>query len=220
MKKILITILLVVLAIGVVAWYFTTFRLDGVIKQQIEQVGSQSFGTAVTVGSVETDLKNGSLVISRIVIPNPPGYQNPNAATLNGIEAALDYSSFEIKRVIIERPEIVIEELNGETNFSELLAGLESSPEPAPPAEGAKQPTLVIHHFRMNESRAAFESASLEHYSELKIDAVEVKNVRGTPDEVAQVIAEKVLEEVVSEAAKELLKAKASEKIDDLFNRD
>lgn len=220
MKKVLITILLVVLAIGVVAWYFTTFRLDGVIKQQIEQVGSQSFGTAVTVGSVETDLKNGSLVISRIVIPNPPGYQNPNAVTLNGIEAALDYSSFDIKRVIIDRPEIVIEELNGETNFSELLAGLESSPEPAPSTEGAKQPTIVVHHFRMNESRAAFESASLEHYSELKIDAVEVKNVRGTPDEVARVIAEEVLEEVVSEAAKELLKAKASEKLDELFKRD
>ena len=221
MKKALGIVLLVLLIIGGAVWYFTAFKLDGVIKQQIEQVGSNTLGTAVSVGSLKTDLKNGSVTISSITVANPPGYKNANAFSLNGIEAAVDFQTLEIKRVIIDQPEIVIEEKNGDSNFSELLANMESqAAEPEPVTEGEEPPVIVIRHFRMNESRAAFESESLEHYSDLKIGDVELKNVQGTPTEVANVITEEVLEKVVSAAALELLKAKASEKIDDIFGRD
>ncbi len=220
MKKVVVAILVLLLLAGVAVWYFVSFRLDGVIKQQIEQVGSRTLGTAVSVGSVTTDLKNGSLTISGITIANPPGYNNPHALTLNGIDAAVDYQSFDIKRVIIDKPEIVIEEKDGESNFTELLAGIESGAEPAPAEEGAEPPVLVIHHFRMNESRAAFESKSLDSYSDLKIKAIEVNDVKGTPAEVSRVIATEVVQEVVSAAAIEILKAKASEKIDSIFGRD
>ena len=125
-----------------------------------------------------------------------------------------------VKRIVIDKPEIVIEEKGGETNFTELLSGLESSPEPAEPAGDKPPPTIVIHLFHMNESSAAFESESLDRYSNLEIDSVEVKNVKGTPAEVTEVIATEIVNEIVSEAAKELLKAKASEKIGDIFNRD
>ena len=220
MKKVLTVVLAVLLVAGLFAWYFVSFRLDGVIKAEIEKVGGQTLGTSVSVGSLSTDLKNGSLTISDITVANPPGYNNANAFTLRGIEAAVDYDTFDVKRIVIDQPEIVIEERNGETNFTELLSGLESSPEPEEPAGDEPQPTLVIHLFRMNQSRAAFESKSLDRYTDLEIDAVEVKNVKGTPAAVTEIIATKVVEEIVSEAAKELLKAKASEKINDIFNRD
>ena len=42
----------------------------------------------------------------------------------------------------------------------------------------------------------------------------------GTPDEVASTIANAVINEVVAEAAREILKAKASEKIDSMLGRD
>jgi hypothetical protein len=72
----------------------------------------------------------------------------------------------------------------------------------------------------MDESRAAFESKSFDTYSELEIDAVELSNVKGTPDEVASKIANAVISEVVAEAAREILKAKASEKMDSILGRD
>ena len=77
----------------------------------------------------------------------------------------------------------------------------------------------MIRHFRMNESRAAFESESLNRYSDLKIDAVELKDIRGTPSELASATATEVVNEVVSAAAVELIKAKASEKINDILGR-
>ena len=221
MKKVLVIVLVVLVAIGGAAWYFTTFKLDGMIKQQIEQSASQSFGTPVTVGSLKTDLKNGSLTIANITIANPPGFNNANAFSLNGIEAAVDFGTLEVKRIFIEKPEIVIEEKDGETNFSQMMAHMESAPaEPEPSVDGKEPPVIVIHHFKMNASRAAFESESLDRYTDLKIDDVELKNIKGTPAEVASVIANKVMKEIVSEAAQEMLKAKASEKIDEIFGRD
>lgn len=221
MKKALGTLAVLVIVVAVAAWYFLTHRLDGLIEETIESSASASFGTSVQVGAVTTDLKNGSLAISNITVSNPPGYSNPNAFSLNGIEAAVDYQNLDIKRVIIDRPEIVIEEKGGATNFSELLAQLkrrQAQPEPTDPDR--VEPIIVIRHFRMNESRAAFESESLNRYSDLKIDAVELKDVRGTPSEVASAIAAEVVNEVVSAAAVELIKAKASEKINDILGRD
>jgi hypothetical protein len=221
MKKLLVAILVILLIAGAILWYFLSFRLDAVIKEQIELAGSRSLGTPVTVGSVTTDLRNGSLAIASIRVANPPGFENEFAISLNGIEAALDYGNFDVKRVIIDKPEIVIEERDGETNFSMMLAQVEQAPaEPEPGADGETAPEIVIHHFRMNESRASFESKSMDRYTDLEVDEIELRNLRGTPVEVSRAIAEEILSEVVSEAAKELLKAKAAEKIDDLFGRD
>jgi len=220
MKKVFVVLLVLLLVIGGGVWYFVSFRMDSMIEQQIEQVGTTSFGSRVTVGSVNTSIKDGSLTISNISVANPPGFQNKEAFSLNDIEAAVDYENFDIKRVVIDNPEIIIEELNGETNFSRMLAELEQQgSEPASEASGKKEPIITIRHFRMNESQAAFESEALDRYSTLEIDAVELKNIKGTPSEVAEVIANKVIEEIVSEAAKEMLKAKASEKLDDIFGK-
>jgi len=171
---------------------------------------------------VRTDIKGGSLTISNITIANPPGFKNKNAFSLNDIEAAIDYSNYDIKRVVIDKPEILIEELGGETNFSRMLAGIkkrDSEPEPDPAAGGKEEPIIVIHHFRMNDSRASFESESLDKYSNLEIDAIELSNLKGTPSELSEIIFKKIINEITKEAAIELLKAKASEKIDSIFGK-
>jgi hypothetical protein len=215
MKKLFLAVIVLLLIVGAGVWYFVSFRLDGVIEQRIEQVGTTSFGAPVSVGAVRTDIRNGSLEISEITVANPPGFRNPNAFSLNNIVASVDYANFDIKRVVIDNPEIVIEEIGGETNFSKMLARLESEPsEPSGPP--GNEPVIVIRHFRMNESRAAFESEALDRYSDLAVDSVELNDIRGTPTEVAKVIATEVVSEIVSEAATEILKAQARKKLDDV----
>ena len=223
MKKAITILLVLLLVVGGGAWYFDSFRMDSMIASNIETRASASMGAQVTVGTVKTDIKGGSLTISNITIANPPGFKNKNAFSLNGIEAAIDYSNYDIKRVVIDKPEIVIEELGGETNFSRMLARIEkqgSEPESDPAAEGKEEPIIVIRHFRMNESRGSFESESLDKYSNLEIDAIELSNIKGTPSEVSEIIAKKIINEITKEAAVELLKAKASEKIGSIFGKD
>jgi hypothetical protein len=215
MKKIVVFLLLLVLIVAAGAWYFVSFRLDHLIETRIEQAGSQSFGSRVSVGAVKTSIRDGSLEISSITVANPSGFSNPNAFSLNKIEAAVDYGSRDIKRLVIENPEILIEEVGGTTNFARMLAELEAT-DPSAGGGDADEPVIVIRHFRMNESRAAFESASLNRHSTVTVDAVELNDLRGTPTELARIIAREVLEEVKDEAAKELLKAQAGEKYKEL----
>lgn len=215
MKKFLLILMVILLVAGGGVWYFVSFRLDGMIEQRIEEIGSRSFGSRVSVGAVKTDIRGGSLQISEITVANPPGFSNPNAFSLNNIEAAVDYASRDIRRVVIERPEIVIEEMGGETNFSKLLQELESQDSGSADSSG-EEPVIFIRYFRMNESRAAFESKSLDRYTDLEVEAVELSDIRGTPTEVAKVIAAEVLNEVVSEAATELLKAQARKQFEDV----
>ena len=215
MKKLLVAILLLVVIAGAGAWYFVTFHLDNLIRQEIVQVAERSLKTKVHVGSVRTDLRAGTLTIEDITVANPPGFRNPNAFTLRGIEAAVDYETREILRIVVESPEITIEERDDQVNVAALLSAAEADSAPETESDGTPPPQLVIHHFRMNSSRAAFESASLEHYSDVRIDAVELRDIRGTPQEVGEQILRGVLDEVVTAAAVELLKARASEKIDE-----
>lgn len=215
MKKLLVVVLLLVVIAGAGAWYFVTFHLDNMIRQQIVQVAERSLKTRVHVGSVRTDLRKGTLTIEDITVANPPGFRNPNALALRGIEATVDYETREILRLVIENPEITIEERDDELNVAMLLSAAETETAPEPETGGSPPPQLVIHHFRMNSSRAAFESASLEHYSDVRVDAVELRDIRGTPQEVGEQILRGVLDEVVTAAAVELLTAKASEKIDE-----
>ena len=60
----------------------------------------------------------------------------------------------------------------------------------------------------------------MELYSDLRVDTIELREIRGTPQEVSQAIAREVLEETAKSAAIELMKAKAAQKLDQLFNRD
>jgi len=231
MKKTITILLVLLLVVAGGVWYFVTYRMDAMIANKIETAVSMSLGTRVSIGTVKTDIKGGSLSISNVTIANPSGFRNENAFILNGIEAAVDYANLDIKRVVIDRPEIVIEEMGGVTNFSLMMAQLEaenssvpdSDPDSSPdsaPAEGSREePVIVVRHFRMNESRAVFESKSLDKYSDLKVDAIELNNIKGTPTEVANVIATEIIQEISREAAVELFKAKASEKINRFFKK-
>lgn len=222
MKKTFTILIVLVLLLGGAAWYFVTFRMDAMIEQKIESAASTSLGSQVSVGKVTTDIKGGSLEISSVTVANPPGFRNETAFSLNGIEAALDYATLDIKRVVIDKPEIVIEEMGGRTNFDQMMqalnsqssqAGSESAPDAG--ADGGEETIIVVRHFRMNESRASFESESLDRYSNLEIDAVELNDLRGTPEEVGKIIANQILKEVTQEAATELLKAQARKKYDE-----
>lgn len=232
MKKALIILVGLVVVIGGAAWYFVAFKMDVTIERTIEKHASASLGTQVTVGSVKSDIKGGSLSISNITIANPPGYKNKNAFSLNDIEAAVDYANFDIKRIVINNPEIVIEEMGGKTNFDQILAAVnqadssseaeaDAEPGQAAEAEEAEEEQIyVIRNFRMNESRASFESESLDRYSNLEVDAIEIRDIKGTRSEVSKIIASEVISEITKEAATEMLKAKASEKLGEIFGKD
>ena len=216
MRKVFYTFGLIILLAAGAAWYFITFRIDGVIESRMERAASTALGSRVEVGGVKTDLRNGSMTVERITVANPPGFENPYAVQLNSVEAAVDYQALEVKRVVIENPEFIIEEAGGMTNFGQMMKALEAAPEPQAAEPAGKEPVIVIRHFRINKTRAAFESRSLDKYTDVEVDAIEMNNLEGTPSELAEVIAKEVIGELSSEAGAALLKAQAGKQLDKL----
>lgn len=231
MRKVFFTLGAIVVVAAGVALYFIIFRFDSVLESRIERAATTAMGSHVEVHGVKTSLRNGTLTVEQISVANPPGFENPYAARFNGVEAAVDYQQREIKRLVIDRPEFLIEEADGETNFGQLLRALEAGGDSGTPAaeggaeedaedgadEGAAggEPEIVVRHFRINATRAAFESRSLERYSDVEVDAIEMNDLRGTPSELAEQIARVVVAEISSEAATEMLKAKAKKQFND-----
>lgn len=117
--------------------------------------------------------------------------------------------------MVIDNPDIVVEEVGGRTNFDAMLAALEAQPN-RPAGQGTKEPVIVVRRFRMNESRATLDSESLGRETGLELDAVELNDLRGTPSEIARVIGAEILREVTRKTAGEMVKAEARKKLEDV----
>lgn len=218
MKKVFATLGLIVLVAAGAAWYFVAYRLDSVLESRIEKAATLAMGTRVEVGGVSTDIRGGALKIDRITVANPPGFENPHAVQFTGVEAAVDYDTLEIKRVIIDNPEFVIEERDGRTNFGEMLEEIEQNAPPGEPESGP-EPEIVIRHFRINQTRAAVESHSFDRYTDVGVEAIELNNLRGTPSQLAKEIAREVIGELSSEAAAAMLEAEARKRAGDMSDQ-
>jgi len=219
MRKVFFTLGSIVLVAVAAAVYFITYRLDSVVETRIEKAATTALGSRVEVGGVKTNLRNGTLEVEHISVANPPGYENPYAVRLNAVRAAVDYDGLEIKQIAVENPEFYVEERDGKTNFGQMLQALDTGAEPAEDNSGKTEPEIVIRHLRISETRAAFSSHSFDRYTDMKVDAIEMNNLRGTPSELAGQIARKVVGELTSEAATELLKAQGQKKVDDIQDK-
>jgi hypothetical protein len=221
MRKVFFTLGAIVLVAVGAAFYFIAYRMDSVIESRIERAATVALGSAVEVGGVHTDLRKGTLTVDEISVANPPGFKNAYAVQLNGLEAAVDYKGLEIRHVVVEDPEFIIEEVGGETNFEQMLKALDAGKGPVTggtdeSASGAgrkAEPVIVVRQLRINESRAVFDSASLDKIGDVKVDAIEMNDLRGTPSELAEQIGREVLDELSSEAARELLKGQTKRQL-------
>lgn len=217
MKKFIIAVVIAAfVGAGILGWWFMFHRLDALFEEELQKAASKAFGTPVTVSDVRVDLLNGAVRIDDLTIGNPPGFTRENALVFGSIEAAMDLETRQVARVIMEGVEIFIEEKDGETNVQKLRESLESRIGEEVDSGTDPDEELVIQRFLMRSTTATFESESLQRLAEVEIDEIEMRDIRGTPEEVAKTIAVGVMDEITEEAAQAMLRAQARKQIDDL----
>lgn len=220
MKKFIIAVIVVAfVGAGILGWWYMFHRLDGLFEAELQRAASEAFGTPVTVADVRIDLVNGAVRIDELAIENPPGFSRQHALVFGSIEAAMDLRTAEVSRVIMDGVRIYIEEIGGETNVQQLKRALESRISDEVHSASAPDEELVIQRFLMRSTTATFESESLERLAEVEIDEIEMRNLRGTPEEVAKMIAVGVMDEITREAGEAMLKAQARKQLDDLSDK-
>lgn len=217
MKKLIVTVVIVVvIGAGIAGWWYMFHRFDRLLEDEVQRAASEAFGTTVTVGDVDLDLIHGAVRIDDLAIGNPPGFERENAVVFGSIEAAMDYQTAEVTRVVLDGAKIYIEERGGETNIQRLKDALQSRISHEVRAEPDSQEQITIHNFLMRSTTATFESESLQRLTEVKIDQIELRDLEGTPDEVAEQIATVVIEEIAEEAGMAMLEASARKKLEDV----
>jgi hypothetical protein len=228
MKKALIGIgIALVLAVIGVTWLLGS--LDGIVKNQIEAVGSQLTGTKVGVGGVDIELTSGAGTITGLNVANPRGYQSNNAFQMNLLKIGIDLASIGknplvLNELVIDAPLITMESnAKGGSNLKELADNVSANTSAADKevAKAQQDPggeplRILIRKLRINDVSYAVRGPAARDVKGT-LPSISMTNVGGsnggTPGEIGKVIIRDLSERVIKQAAKEGIKTAVEDKI-------
>ncbi|MGO1120461.1 hypothetical protein ACTL6U_17280 [Rhodovibrionaceae bacterium A322] len=124
MKRVLIAAMVAVLiAAGGIYWLVS--NLDSIVKAQIEEVGSEVTGTALTLDSVEINLGKGQASLVGLELANPSGFSQDQALVFDEVSVTLDLKSLKqdvvvVKEISIIAPEILYEITQSGSNLEAI----------------------------------------------------------------------------------------------------
>ncbi|MES2624757.1 MAG: hypothetical protein V4628_05735 [Pseudomonadota bacterium] len=224
MKKIFIvfTVLLLVVAGGL---YYVYNNLERFVKQQIEIAGTEATGTAVTVDEVVIDLGTATASVRGFRVANPEGFSEDSMISFDELQVVLDFANLSRERVgitsIIARNPHVLYELQGTLSNLDVvrarLAGNEPTTETATNTDQAIH--LDIGRIDIEQISATLSSPQLSAPVGVSLGDIRLRNLSGTPDEIANQVMEPLLTQLSSNAARVLLSARAGDLRDDVLQR-
>lgn len=133
MKKFILFTAVLVLIAGGAFLFLTGSAVNGLIKEQIEQVGTKITEQSVTVASVDMKLLEGSGTINGLVLPNPAKYTGASLFSLNEVTLDINLASLTtdliiIDRIIIDKPEALVEFTeNAGSNIQDILDAIKKN---------------------------------------------------------------------------------------------
>lgn len=132
MKKILLSVLalLVVLVISAVGYLY--FSLNTLVKKAVETVGPRITKTDVCLSSANISPFSGSGSLNGFVIGNPEGFGKGPALRFGSIQVKVDKATLlkeviAVESVIIRNPDILLEGTLRGNNLGKLLQNIKSS---------------------------------------------------------------------------------------------
>ena len=235
MKKILLIIVLLVVAVIGAALYFVFTNLDAIVKAAIESVGSQTTQTAVRVDKVKITLSDGTGTISGLTIANPKGFEARNAFSLGAIETQIDLNSLTkgpiaIDKVLIHKPQVFYElNKDRQSNLNELYKNIAAASDGGAgakkPAAKGDEPKLIIRHFQLADATVEANVVPLNKKLTLKLPTIDLKDVGGkngaTPSEISKQVLDTITQRAIAAVKQagidekvQALKSEAQQKLD------
>ena len=244
MKKIILSLALVVILALVGGLYYLYTNLDSLVKVAIEKYGSEATQTAVRVESVRFQLGEGAGAIHGLTVANPAGFNSKYAFSLGEIKTGINLKSINeepyiIDEITVRAPEVFVDiNKDRKINLNELKNNLmaavpqsktggkaEKQEKPAEKTASA-EPRLIIRRVSFTEGTIKALVAPLNNKEyKLKLPNIRMKNLGGkrgaTPTELSKEILERLIDTAKQEVQKQginaeldKLKAKAREKLE------
>lgn len=132
MKRIIITIVVIVVALFIVTLIVIGVNLGRIVKAAVETYGPKMTQTPVSVDKVTLSLLTGSAKVTQLSVGNPQGYKSPNAIAAGTIAVGLNPMSLMSDKIVIrsirlESPEVTFEGGLSGNNLSQILDNINSS---------------------------------------------------------------------------------------------
>jgi uncharacterized protein involved in outer membrane biogenesis len=233
--KIILGLLAAVVVVFGILTVLVFQNLDAIIKQVIEDVGSDVVGTSVTVSEVKFTLQEGRGEIRGLRIANPPGFKSPSAFEMAEIAVQVDPRSLTgpvivINEVLVDGAQLTAEQKGTGTNLKQLMDGMKSTDDEAtpPPSDEPSDIRLMLEKFAFINSAATVKTEQLGDKSlkipDIRMSEIGDKEVGLTPNQLAGRMLSTVirqaeravkdyLENLVKDAAKKEVQKAVDEKI-------
>jgi len=244
MKKILIGVAVLVV-IAIVAVIILLGSLDKIVKNVIEDSGSELMGVPVTVAEIDIKVFGGAAQITGLKIPNPAGYTTQDAFKMELIRLdigllSLLKSPLTIEELIIDSPVVTLEiKEDGKSNLQELLdnikrnseKGDEAAAEEKPEDEAKKEPAPSQEPTRLAFSKLVIKGVTVNVIQEssdkepvsVTIPPIELTDVGGeigvTPAKLGVIVVGGIIESALENALKETVKKEAGKAAAGLFKK-
>jgi|GEM_PF-727300 hypothetical protein len=212
MKRTVIGALLAgVLLLGAGVFYVFS-NLNSLVKQVIETAGTASMGTRVSVESVELKLAEGTASIHGFAVANPQGFSNASMLAIEELSVTLDLQntspeSIAIVSVIARNPQLLYESRDNTSNLDVVNQRMGSSPYQASSEASAPPVQLSIDNLQIEKIRAALNSDLLQEPVDVILGDIVLKDLQGTPEDLAKKIADPLIRQLAINAATALVTA-------------
>lgn len=166
MKKTLLAVAVLLLALAAGALFWLRGNLDGLIEAAIETQGGAMTQAKVSVDRVEIRPADGTGAIRGLTIGNPQGFATAHALKVAEIEVAIDLASVTgdvvtIRRIAIKAPDIIYEQGETMTNFDALQKNIAARLGPGGSKKsGGKK--LIVEEFTLRGAKAQASAAFMQ----------------------------------------------------------
>jgi len=238
MKKTIFAIIIILIIAIAGSIFYVLNSLDAIVKAAIEEYGSDAVNTSVQVEHVGILLTEGTAVIKGLTVANPDGFSLPQAFFLGEVEVGVNLEKTNKDMIAIDVVNVVAPKIFYEINAQRQgslnilkdnlgMGGGVSADGPAGSEAPAASETAPV---KLNIARFEFRDASLhakvvplqDKTYDLKLPALVLTNLNGTPEQVSRQVLDKLIDYAKMEIQKQgldkelaELKARAQQRIDE-----
>ncbi|MCF6807916.1 hypothetical protein L3V79_06105 [Thiotrichales bacterium 19S9-12] len=235
----------IILGIIIIAFIVLWLSINYVTAYLIEEVGSSTLGTEVTVSGVNISALKGEASISELKVANVEGYQFPNIVTLNNISAKIDTSTIKsdtvvVDYIIIDKPHLYYEiNAKNKSNLNVLQDNVEkntnstetskkedekvadTSSDVTKTKEEKEATKVVIKELIIRDTEVDAKVAALgDKTIQVNISEIKMKNLgQATSGETTRQIINQVLKVVVTEVVKSVANKGVKDSIGESLNK-
>lgn len=140
MKKIILRLILVVLALVGIALVVMFLSLNSIVKKGVERIGPQVTKVDVKLGAAELSPFSGAGKLSKFSLGNPEGFKSPTSFQVGEIKLGVEPGSVMSGTVVIDEisivdPQITLEGSLTDNNLNKILDNIKGKGDKQPPPQ-------------------------------------------------------------------------------------